>query len=576
MSKDFLSLIQKISNTKTDDRQSLIKKTTYQGIAMWWFIDLDIFSNFIYPHILSLLDQKKKNLMKEIDKEKFPEYFLRKHSFLYLIYNLVAFLISKLNTKLYGSGLYNSEGKYRRNRILAVAHNINWRKVGASSLNGRKCDVFLDSIISKLKEQKEKDGQAKIITTFHLGNPLSGFKIIVDKRKNQEGVIHKPFNIYWSFNIWREGIRAKKYFSRAWNNLENDKKFKKNLKQIAEKEGIDYDFLLSKLAFYFRVIFGQMVEYIKMLRWMIKKEKPNLVLIIDEYDRFGRAITIAARLESIPVLAIQHGIITPFHRGYIYSKDEISSTGSIKSPYCPIPDRIAVYGPYFKNLLTKVSTYPEDSVVVTGQPRYDILARANKIYSKEKFLKRYKINPNHKIILWLTQCHGISEEENIKNFKAVFRAIQSIKDITLVIKQHPGEKEMHAEMIKKHLNDYKINVIITLKESDTYEQLFVCDLMVTKHSTTAMEAVALNKPVVILNLSEGSDFTDYVEQGIACGVYQEEDLALAIEKLLKDDSELARGRQRFIREHLYKIDGGATKRVVKLIKEMIYESKNQK
>jgi hypothetical protein len=86
-----------------------------------------------------------------------------------------------------------------------------------------------------------------------------------------------------------------------------------------------------------------------------------------------------------------------------------------------------------------------------------------------------------------------------------------------------------------------------------------------------MEAVALNKPVIVLNLSGEPDIVDYVEQGVALGVYREEDLKPSIEKLLKDDSELAKNRGAYIEKYLYKIDGKATERVLKLIEEIIRE-----
>lgn len=206
-----------------------------------------------------------------------------------------------------------------------------------------------------------------------------------------------------------------------------------------------------------------------------------------------------------------------------------------------------------------------DSIVVTGLPRYDILGGAGEVYSKSDFLKRYSINPNHRIIHWSTQCHVFSHEENEANFEAVFGAIKKLKDVTLVIKQHPSESEKFSEEIERRIRDCKANAILTPKDSDTYEQLFVCDLMITRHSTTAMEAVALNKPVIILNLSGEPDQVEYVQEGVALGVYREIDLLAALERLLCDDSALAVRRQQYIEKYLYKIDGKATERVVDVI-----------
>ena len=52
-------------------------------------------------------------------------------------------------------------------------------------------------------------------------------------------------------------------------------------------------------------------------------------------------------------------------------------------------------------------------------------------------------------------------------------------------------------------------------------------------------------------------------------------IAWTIEKLLKDDSELAKNRAKYIEKHLYKVDGKATERVVRLIEEMIEKSKKR-
>jgi CDP-glycerol glycerophosphotransferase (TagB/SpsB family) len=206
-----------------------------------------------------------------------------------------------------------------------------------------------------------------------------------------------------------------------------------------------------------------------------------------------------------------------------------------------------------------------DNIVVTGLPRYDILGRAGEVYSKSDFRKRYNINLNYKIIHWSTQCHVFSREENEANFKAVFGAMKKLKDVTLVIKQHPSESEKFTEEIKRHIKVHGANAIVVPKNSDTYEQLFACDLMITRHSTTAMEAVALDKPVIILNLSGEPDQVEYVKEGVALGVYKEIDLHVALERLLSDDSDLAVRRERYIEKYLYKIDGKATERVIKII-----------
>ncbi len=222
-----------------------------------------------------------------------------------------------------------------------------------------------------------------------------------------------------------------------------------------------------------------------------------MILLTNEYGEFEHALVVAAKLKSVPTLAVQHGVITPTHYGYIFEKEDKSKV--------ILPDVTCVYGQYHYDLLTKESIYGPEQVVVTGQPRHDILYYAERIYSREKFLARYRVSPDHRILLWTTQCHGLSIEENTRNFTTVFGVMQNIKNVTLLIKQHPSEGEVYTKIIEDYLAKYKIDAILAPKSSDTYEQLFFCDLLMTKSSTTAMEAVALNKPVIILNLSGGLD-----------------------------------------------------------------------
>ena len=547
---DILHYLHTIPKTELKDGKSLIELTTYNDVAMWWFVDVDF---DIYINQLVKCMSSKKALIEKRSLIDYPQ----KSSFLYFIYESFASFLCRSNVKL-----YNSKTSPKKNRVLVTAQNLQWRIIrDIYTKEFKKGDAFFDSVISILR----KNNKNEIITTYPLYYPISGLKVIIDKRRRQKDIVHKPFDIYWSLDVWREGRKAKKYFSDLWNNIKNDEKSKKT---IGYKD-INFDLLESRLSYYFTTVFGRMVEYIEMAKRMMEEEKPDFILLLNEYDRFERALVIAGMLKGVPTLAVQHGVIHPYHKGYVHTNDEISLEGSVKSPYCPIPDRTAVYGTYHKDLLTKVSAYPVDSVVVTGQPRYDILYYADKIYSKDKNFKKFEINLDYKIILWITQCHGLSNEENIKNFKAVFETMQNLKDVTLIIKQHPGEGKEYTKMIEKYLNSYKINAVVTPKDSDTSGLLYACDLMITRHSTTAMEAVVLNKPVIILNLSGEPDPVEYVKEGVALGVYDEKDLKATIDKLLKDDSELAKNRGKYIEKYLYKLDGKATERVVNLIAEMV-------
>ena len=72
-----------------------------------------------------------------------------------------------------------------------------------------------------------------------------------------------------------------------------------------------------------------------------------------------------------------------------------------------MPDITCVYGQYHYDLLTEKSIYEPEQVIVTGQPRYDILHNIDKIYSKKRFQENYEVKLNEKII------EKVVDDENI-------------------------------------------------------------------------------------------------------------------------------------------------------------------
>lgn len=557
--KDALEYEKLLIHTKLSCGKSLVELSTYKGVALWWFVHFNFIFLISKPRSL-----KRTNFSQYQIMIKIPFFhFLRRlcvnfqHMTYYLSKEIIKIIILVFRRDM-------KRGISNKKKILITGQDIEWRQTTHNkSGKFKNSDHFFKPILDTLR-----DKNYDLISTYPLIFPyFHSLSILIDKLKTWE-IEHIPFDIFYNNSIWQNQKKEEKYFENAWKLVKNDPLFKELINFDNNENSPNLEDIIED---YFLHYFPSYIKIIDMSSYLIEHEKPSLVLIQNEYSGFERALLIAAKLKGVPTLAIQHGVIHEHHSGYIYQKGEISLTGDIKSPHCPIPDKTALYGTYHKELLTNVSAYPKNSVVVTGQPRYDILYHVNEIYNKEQFLKKYNINKNHKIILWTTQCHGISDEENKKNFKAMFESFKNITEVTLIIKQHPGEGKKYTKMIKNALKDYNLNTVIPPKRSDTYEQLYVCDIMVTKNSTTAMEAVALNKPVIVLNLSGEPDAIEYVEEGVALGVYDEKELKPTIEKLLKDDSELAENRDKYIQKYLYKVDGKSTERVVRLIERTLDE-----
>lgn len=332
---------------------------------------------------------------------------------------------------------------------------------------------------------------------------------------------------------------------------------KRKITNCLERNNCKYLSSLFKYSLNFKSLFFYILSDYS-LKNIILKTNPKLIIGNDD------VICIKPRInsEKINLILMQSASIDPNNEKY---RDLFQTM--FPSLFKLIPDYFLASGTQFRDI--KQETNAAKCVIVTGQPRHDIFYYVRKVYSKNKFLEAHKIDPTHKLILWTTQCSFMSHDENIRNLDSISESIEGLADITLLIKQHPYEDVMYTNMIEAFFEKCNINFLVVPKDSDIYELLYICDIMITKNSTTAREAIALNKSIIILNLSEEGDYGEYVTEGVAIGVYDKESLKPTIKKLLLDDFNLVENKNKYIEKYLYKIDGKSTERVAELISNFL-------
>ena len=181
---------------------------------------------------------------------------------------------------------------------------------------------------------------------------------------------------------------------------------------------------------------------------------------------------------------------------------------------------------------------------------------------------KYGLKEHNNIFLWAPAFHDMSEQDNLILLKAIVDSVYKIKKSILIIKPHPRDKKTHLNTINKYIKNSE-NVFLVPRNSDTYEHLCFCNLLITRNSTTAMEAVALNKPILIFDICKNIKDNFFVSEGVGYGVNNPEELSASIQMLLDDDSLLKENRDKYIQKYLYKIDGLACQRVVSLIKDSL-------
>jgi UDP-N-acetylglucosamine 2-epimerase len=595
--KETIKWIKSWPNMKNIDKKSFKEFVVYQNFSLWWKIEVPLFFEFKLSDItweikkiknaINIENPQKiiivgnKKLYKEIvvaignlkkiqtisiepaitlNNVRYFIQFLKPHFIGYMA--LARDFVRKYLVKIINSilKLKKKEWRHEKNKIIIVSRRRGWQvRLNLKSGKKRKADIYFDSLIGELLKNNEND-----ILLIHLDNSKTlGLKILLEKllSTNLKCI---PIEAYFSIRAKKKG----KFLSHIWKYLKNNEVFKNSL--IFDEVPI-WNQMKDILYLFFTLRFIRLIQHIEGIKQMIKLEKPDIIVMTNDVEQ---GFSLVGKKENVPTLSIQHGVIGPPVINFVNA--EGGPTDVVNPLWRPIVDKLAVFGDYYKDIFVNYGSYSPDKVVVTGQPKNDYLARADKIFDKNKLCNKLGIKPNEKIVVWITQTHGLTLDENRKSILCVYNTIKLLENIQLIIKLHPGE-DQKAPLYKE--NKLIKPIIIAAKDADTNELLYACDVIITKNSTTAIEAMILNKPVIILNLSKMPDAVPYAGSGVAVAVYKEEDLLPTLEKVLYNSQfreKLEKNRKKFVYEHAYIQDGKASERVADLIMEMIEESRRKK
>ena len=323
-----------------------------------------------------------------------------------------------------------------------------------------------------------------------------------------------------------------------------------------------YDILKPQIRNYFFNKFDSFIgaaRNFEIGRKLLKDQSIDGAICLDE-NGTSRFLVFAADSCKIPSVGLQHGIIPPLPGpSYNYSKKDLHSYKNNLN--CLLTDRTAVFGNHFRNLLVKCGNYDPDGITVTGQPRMDISFEQKGNYTKKNLYKKLGIEAGKKLVVYSSQSFL---EESKTAFSALVKALKPLKDVKLIVKLHPSE---NLPLCKNLLKKFKYDAIMS-KYLDLYE-IFICsDLMVCIQSTVILEALALEKQVIQLNLDEKHEVFGELASKCINMVTSESELKSAIKDILYKRSlteKLSRERKKFISEYYYKIDGNSTRRFIGLV-----------
>lgn len=195
----------------------------------------------------------------------------------------------------------------------------------------------------------------------------------------------------------------------------------------------------------------------------------------------------------------------------------------------------------------------KDKVLDIGTPTIDYLLSNDEKTSK-KIYKEYPILKKKINILYAPTFRSDGRNNVLELIKSF-----DTKKYNLIISLHPKDKiNIKSDVICIDRNKYT-----------TYDFLRICDYVITDYSAVSVDACVLNKKVLLYLY----DYDKYSkENGININLFKElpnctfeniNDLIKVIDKNNYNDT----GYQKFRKKYVSSLNGGCSKKIVKLIKE---------
>ncbi len=283
----------------------------------------------------------------------------------------------------------------------------------------------------------------------------------------------------------------------------------------------------------YSALVDQFKVYKRTLEAVVNKHQPKALVCGNDMTFEGRLATLMFRRKGILTCSIQHG-------------DESNVFGSEH-----IVDLLFVFGEKTKASLAGLS--PVTNIFVSGAPYLD--QRTGNFNPESVSIPGLLLMPANRdyvLVAFSGPGNSTSKMHHVHQVKAVQHIVENFPNLNVIIKLHPkdnpsnyraiGNKYSNARIIKHHQRGLPLSIL---------DWLSGCSVLITGASTTALEAMSLDVPVLSLDIMQEYCDTPFIRDGAVTKIKNSEELVIAIERLQK---ELAYKSEMLMRQRPYIAD----------------------
>ena len=353
----------------------------------------------------------------------------------------------------------------------------------------------------------------------------------------------------------------------------------KNLQNIIEKifnddSSFEKLFSVHKFSFWssikdqFRDIctsrFQESTERLFLFKKLFSTFDIDTIFVWVEVGQEEKECILMGKFFSIKSVMLQHGRYQTSKKWDKFARFLAYFSSSL------LTDKQIIWGEITKQYALS-HNHSSNNVLIGGSPRHDKFFNLSS--RKNKKTGKILLATTGTMYISADSCTTGSQTKYDEYFKEVYRIVKSLPEKKLVVKPHPGPLlTKYVENLVKEI-DPSITVI---RNTDLHELINECEVLITfNNSTTALEAISLNKPVISLQTESWANEDDIAQAGAVVSISNIKDCEKEIKKILFDTlfrkQQMDKGSN-FLRKYMSN-PGKASKSVAEIFKNFTETSK---